>query len=57
MQASRVRLASRTIGGGDFRDLEPRVRGEQLDEALADGAGGAEDSDGDLLAVTAWASP
>ena len=35
--------------GGDFRELEPGMIGEELDEALADNAGGAEDSGTEFL--------
>jgi hypothetical protein len=42
-----VRLSGAAVGGHHLVHAEPRVIGEELDEALADGAGGAEDGHGD----------
>src|SRR5712691_4551601 len=39
-----VGLAGRTLGGGNFGEVEPRMIAEHLNEPLADDAGGAEDS-------------
>ena len=39
-----VRSAGARFGGGERGDLEVRVRCEQLDESLSDGAGRAEDT-------------
>lgn len=46
----RVGFPRRTGGGAEGGDEEVGVGGEEGDEALADGAGGAEDADGDFLA-------
>src|ERR1043165_1051899 len=42
-----VALAVAALGRDDLMQAEPGVVFEELDEALADGAGGAEDGDGD----------
>jgi hypothetical protein len=39
-----VSSAGRALGGGDFRELEPGMIAEEMDQALADDAGGAEDA-------------
>ena len=39
-----VRLARRAVGGGQVDHLEPRVIGEELDEALAHGSRRSQDA-------------
>src|SRR6266849_6854173 len=39
-----VGFAAGTLGGGDFGEVEPGMIAEHLNQALADDAGGAEDS-------------
>jgi hypothetical protein len=39
-----VRLAGGTLGGGNFSELKPGMIREEMHEALADHAGGAEDT-------------
>jgi hypothetical protein len=45
----RIFLSARAFGGCNLCELEPRMAGEKLDQALADDAGGAEDSGAKLL--------
>ena len=44
-------FARRTMGGGQHTHLEPGVIGKHLNEALTDGAGGAEDTHTDLAGL------
>jgi len=46
-----VRFAGGTLGGGDFGELKPGMIREEMNEALADHAGGAEDAGANLLSI------
>src|SRR5882724_9015405 len=49
-----VRLAGGTLGGGDFGELKPGMIREEMDEALADHAGGAEDASAKFFSAASY---
>jgi hypothetical protein len=46
-----VSLTGGALGGGDISELEPGVNGEEMHQALADDAGGAENAGAKFFAI------
>jgi len=49
-----VRFAGGTLGGGDFGELKPGMIREEMNEALADHAGGTEDTGANLFSIASY---